>query len=50
MVRPTYILFSLEIQSPKGHLNIYMMFVLSRSSVEEEELLEIIRLEVLNLL
>ena len=37
-------------QSPKGHLNIYTMLVLSRSSVEGEVLLEIIRLEVLNLL
>ena len=50
LVRPIYVLFFLETQSPKGHLNIYTMFVLSRSSVEVEELLEIIRLEVLNLL
>ena len=28
MVRPTYVLFSLETQSRKGHLNIYMTFVL----------------------
>ena len=49
VVGPIYALFSLETQSPKGDLNIYMMFVLSRSSVEGEELLEIIRLEVLNL-
>ena len=48
--RPMYVLFSLERQSLKGHLNMYTAFVLSRSSVEEEELLEIIRLEVLNLL
>ena len=27
VVRPTYILFSLETQSPKGHLNIYTTFV-----------------------
>ena len=50
VVRPTYALFSLETQSPKGYLNIYTTFVQSRSSVEEEEFLEIIRLEVLNLL
>ena len=50
VVRPTYILFSLVAQSPKGHLNIYTMFVQSRSSVEGKVLLEIIRLAVLNLL
>ena len=50
VVRPTYVLFSLETQSPKGYLNVYTTFVLSRTSVEREELLEIIRLEVLNLL
>ena len=49
-VRPTYILFSLETQSPKGHLNIYRTLVLSRSSVDGEVLSEIIRVEVLNLL
>ena len=43
-------IFSLETQSPKGHLCTYTTFVLSRSSVEGEELLEMIRLEVLNLL
>ena len=48
VVKPTYILFSLETQSPKVHLNIYTSFVLSRSSMEWEELLEIIRLEVLD--
>ena len=36
-------------QSPKGHMNIYMIFVLSRNSVEGKELLEIIRLQVLNM-
>ena len=47
----TNIQFSLKTQSHKGHLNIYMkMLVLSRSSVEGEVSLEIIRLEVLNLL
>ena len=46
VVRPSYILFSLETHSPKGHLNIYMMFVLSRSSVEEGDLFEIIRLYI----
>ena len=50
VVRPTYALFSLETQSPKGHLNIYMTFVQSRISVEGEVLLKIIRMEVLNLL
>ena len=50
VVRSTYILFSLETQSLKRHLNIYKTFVLSTSSVEGEELLEIIRLQVLNLL
>ena len=50
VVRSTYALFSLKTQSPKRHLNIYMMFVLSRSLVEGEVLLEIIRLEVLTLL
>ena len=39
VVRPTYAQFSLEIQSPKGHLNIYLTLVLSRSSVEGEVLL-----------
>ena len=50
VVRPTYALFSLETQSPKGHLNIYTTLVLSRSIVDGEVLLEIFRLEVLNLL
>ena len=50
VVRPTYVLFSLETQSPKGYLNMYTMFILSRSSVKREELLEIIRLEFSNLL
>ena len=49
VVRPKYVLFSWETQSPKGHLNIYTTFVKSRSSVEGEELLEIIRLDLLNL-
>ena len=47
VVRPTYALFSLETLSSKEHLNIYMMLVLSRSSLEGEVLLEIIRLEVI---
>ena len=50
VVRRTYTLFSFETRASKGHLNIYKMFVLSRSSVEAEVLLEIIRLKVLNLL
>ena len=48
MVRPTYELFSLETQYPKGHLNIYTTFILPRSLVEREVLLEIIMLKVLN--
>ena len=44
-----YILFSLETQSSKGHLNIYTMFVLS-GSYWRGNLFEIIRLDVLNLL
>ena len=50
VVSPTYALFSLETQSPKGHLNIYTTWVLSRSAVEGEVLLEIITWDVLNLL
>ena len=44
VVRPIFALFSLKSQPPKGHLNIYiyMTFVLSRSLVEREVLLEII--------
>ena len=49
VVRPTYVLFSLETQSPKGHLNIHTTFVLSGNSEEWGELLEIIKLEVFNL-
>ncbi len=41
---------AMETQSPKGHLNTYTKFVQSRSSAEGEDLLEIIRLGVLNLL
>ena len=50
VVRLTYVLFSLESQYLTRHLNIYTTFVLLRSSVEVGVLLEIIRLEVLNLL
>ena len=50
VIRPMYVLFSLETQSPKGHLNMYTTFVLSRSSVEREELLEIIRFEIFRFL
>ena len=46
VIRPTYPLFSFETRSPKGHLNIYTALVLSKSSVEGEVLLKIIRLEV----
>ena len=46
-----HIIFVGNKMSPKGHWNIYSMFVLSsKSSVEGEKLLEIIMLEVLNLL
>ena len=45
-IRPTYILFSLETESSGGHLEIYTTFHQSRGSVEGEELLEIITLEV----
>ena len=44
VVRPTYLLYSLETQSFKGYLNIYTMFFSSICSVGKEELLEIIRL------
>ena len=37
VVRPIYVLFSLETQSPKGYLNMSMTFVVSRSSVKKEE-------------
>ena len=47
VVRPTYVLFSLETQSPKGPLNIYTTFIKKFSG--REELVKIIRL-VLNLL
>ena len=50
VVRPIYVLFSLETQSPRGHLNKYTTLVLSRTSVDGGVLLEIIRLEVLNFL
>ena len=40
------LLFSLETQTPKGHLNLYLTFVISRSSVEGKNLLEIIRFEI----
>ena len=50
VVRPTYVLLFLGDTVSQGHLNISTMFVQSRNSVEEEELLEIISLEVLNLL
>ena len=49
-VRPTYVLFLFETQSPRGYLIKYARFIRSRSSVEWGELLKRIRLEVLNLL
>ena len=46
-VKPTYILL-LEIQSPKGHLNWYVMFVFYKTPIEGEELFLMTKLEVLN--
>ena len=46
-VKPTYILFS-EIQSPKGHLNQYIMFF-CKPPIEREELFLMTKLKVLNL-
>ena len=48
-VKPTYILFS-KIQSPKGHLDLYITFVFCKTPIEGEELFLMTKLEVLNLL
>ena len=50
-VKPTYILLlSSEIQSPKGHLNLYITLVFCKTPIEGEELFLMTRFEVLNLL
>ena len=49
-VKPTYILFSAEIQYPKGHLNLYITLVFCKTPIEGGELFLMIKLEVLNLL
>ena len=50
-VKPTYILLLLsEIQSPKGHLNLYITLVFCKTPIEGEELFLMTRFEVLNLL
>ena len=48
-VKPTYILLFSEIQSPKGHLNLYIMLVFCKTPIEREELFLMTKLEVLNL-
>ena len=48
-VKPTYILLLSEIQSPKGHLNLYITLVFCKTPIEGEELF-LTRFEVLNLL
>ena len=37
-VKPTYILLLSEIQSPKGHLNLYITLVFCKTPIEGEEL------------
>ena len=37
-VKPTYILLLAEIQSPKGHLNWYIMLVFCKTPIEGKEL------------
>ena len=49
-VKPTCILLLSEIQSPKGHLNLYITLVFCKTPIEEEELFLMTRFEVLNLL
>ena len=49
-VKPTYILLLSEIQSPKGHLNLYITLVFCKTPIEGEELFLMTRFEVLNLL
>ena len=47
-VIPTYILLFSEIQSPKEHLNRYIMLVFCKSQIEGKELFLMKKLEVLN--
>ena len=49
-VKPTYILLLSEIQSPKGHLNLYITLVFCKTPIEGEELFLMTKFEVLNLL
>ena len=49
-VKPTYILLLSEIQSPKGHLNLYITLDFCKTPIEGEELFLMTRFEVLNLL
>ena len=49
-VKPTYILLLSEIQSPKGHLNLYITLVFCKTPIEGEELFLMTRFEVLSLL
>ena len=49
-ITPTYILLLSEIQSPKGHLNLYITLVFCKTPIEGEELFLMTKFEVLNLL
>ena len=49
-VKPTYILLLSEIQSPKGHLNLYITLIFCKTPIKGEELFLMTRFEVLNLL
>ena len=49
-VKPTYISLLSEIQSPKGHLNLYITLFFCKTPIEGEELFLMTRFEVLNLL
>ena len=50
-LKGAYILSLLsEIQSPKGHLNLYITLVFCKTPIEGEELFLMTRFEVLNLL
>ena len=46
-VKPTYMLLLSEIQSPKGHLNLYITLVFCKTPIEGEELFLMSRFEVL---
>ena len=49
-VKPTYLILLSEIQSPKGHLNLYITLVFCKTPIEGEELFLMTKFEVLNLL